>query len=78
MKSNNISPTFSSGKFKKTAGARTSINRARDYKKFSKTRNKYQSKRTRKYEDWSLDNRKIAANLKRTNTRKDNRSRRQT
>ena len=57
-----------------TSGKKVTINKARRYKKFSKTRNKYQTKRTKKYSEWKLDNRKLASNLKRMDTR----SRRQT
>lgn len=69
MKANNISPLTVRGKPRLNAGMKTSIKRAQKFKKISAERKKYSTERTKKYDEWRLDDRKIAANLKRKVTR---------
>jgi len=55
------STTFASGKVKQTAGAKVSMSHARRYKRFSKDREKYNTKRQQNLAEWKIDNRRIAA-----------------
>lgn len=53
-----------SGKYKQSAGAKIPISKARKYKKPSADREKYQTERQAKYEQWNIDNRKLARGWK--------------
>ncbi len=65
---------FNNNNVIQSAGKKTPISHARKYKRMSKNRTKYTTKRTKEYEVWRTDNRKLGANMK----RRDTRSRRQT
>ena len=55
------STTFASGKVRQNAGAKIPISQARKYKRFSKEREKYNSKRQQNLAEWKVDIRKLAA-----------------
>lgn len=76
MGQHGISPVTKSLMPRKNAGMKASIKHARRFKRFSQERKKYATERTKNYEQWRLDNRKLAANLKRADTRNKQRKQR--
>jgi hypothetical protein len=76
IKSNNIKVgKTSKGYMNQSAGKKIPISRARQYKKYSKDREKYSTERKGNYESWKIDNRKVSSSLKRTTNREDKRKR---
>jgi hypothetical protein len=55
------STTFANGKVRQNAGAKIPISQARKYKRFSKEREKYNSKRQQNLAEWKVDIRRLAA-----------------
>ena len=53
-----------SGKYKQSAGAKIPISKARKYQKRAEGREKYRTEREMKYEQWRIDNRKLARGWK--------------
>jgi len=70
MKNSGIEPYTKKGTKRKFAGKKAGIKTARRYRKFSKQRKKYSTERTKKYDEWRQDNRRDAANFKRSDTRR--------